>query len=589
MKYLILILTLVSIFGCSIDPISKSALMRQPPSDALPIQFWPIGQQTFNEYKPGYPIVHKCFAVERQCDDPLKLQYIDDPLSQYFISFFNDDGVQVASVPFIETSQNEEIVNASFITDLDGLSQTSLGDATRTNPWAWESTDGGRLQNAVGQVGTDVQNGLIVKKSVVGIEGNSTVTARWGIGDNSVTTKIVKLQLYLIRAGVIIQTVTVDTKAGATSSSFTNTITDLPFVAATNYDQIGIGILYSDPGGLSSPSVYLYHFSVESLQPSRYDLTVVPQDIGVCEDDYQAFISTGGPANDLAYPTPVGDWVNVPFGGLPNWTIDSGGAHASLISGQNTCNVSIPISGLLPGDVVKVFIELDANLSASAAHITAAFYSPGPTLASNTATIFSTLFSNISTTTFTIIGSVNPIELRIVVTLSSAPSSPINYTLNPNLRIYKVAGTAIYKSDFIKYRSLITENTFIRYKSSKNFAGIVYPNDDTYFNIRIPGVFFHQRFPTEQKGIELSNSREINTGSVLKLQKLLAVQDCPYYLHNKLILILQHAISGSLVINNVEWTVEEAYTVDDNSDPMYELRRASVYLTRRNYVDRNVI
>lgn len=591
MKNLILILTLVSILGCNNEPKTNNCAFMTP-SDALPIQFWPIGQQTFNQYNPGFPIVHKCYTVERQCDDPLKLQYIDDPDKDYFVSFFDKDSARIATVPFIETSQNEQIIDTEFTTDLDGLTQSGFGDPTRTNPWAWESNDGGRLQNTVSQIGSAITNTKIIKKSVTGLEGNNTVTAKWGIGYSTEVTNISKLQLYLIRAGAIVQTIDVDSKSGPTgsvSTDFVNTITDLAFVAATNYDQIGMGIIFASSSGLSSPAVYLYNFSVESLQPSRYDLTVVPEDIGVCEDSYQVIISTGGPSGDLDYPTPVNTWANVPFGGLPNWTVDSNGAHTSLLAGQNTCNVSIPISGLVAGDVVKVFLELDANLAASSAHITAAFYSPGPTLASNSVNINTTVFNNQSTTTFTIVGTAPPIELRVLLTLIGAPATPISYTLNKNLRIYKSGGSNLYQSDFIKFSEFIAENTFIRYKSSKNFAGIVYPNDDTYFNIRIPGVFYHQRFPTEQKGIELSNSREINTGSLLKLQKLLGIQDAPYYIHNKLILILQHAVSGSLVINNVEWTVEEAYTVDESSDPMYELRRASIYLTRRNYVDRNVI
>lgn len=581
MRYSVLIITLVSILGCGREPeTSKCAYMT--PSDALPLQIWPIGQQTFNEYNPGFPIIHECYTVERQCDDPLKLQFVDDPAKGYYISFFKKDGSLVTAIPFIETSQNEEIINGVFTVDLDGFSQGGLGDPLKINSWSWDSGGGGRIHAAISQIGSDISNTKVIKKTCIGLEGPSTVTAKWGLIDSGVTTKTAYLKLVLIRDGIIVQTVDVDSKAGATSS-FTRTITDLAFTANTNYDQVGMCVTFTDPS-FSTQDAQIYNFSVESLQPSSYDLTVTPQDIGVCEDSYQLFISTGGPSADLVYPTPIDTWS--PLSGSPAWTVDADGAHAVLSTGETTRTLFIPVSGVMVGDALKVFLELIASLPATTSHIQAAFYGAGPTATSNIVNISTILTDNPSTSAFVITGSVT--EIRISLTLTSAPTSPITYTLNKNLRIYKSAGINIYKSEFVRYSSDIAENTLIRYKSFKNFAGIVYPNDGTYFSIRIPGVFYHQRFPTEQKGIELSNSREINTGSVLKLQKLLSIQDAPYYIHNKLILILQHAVSGSVVINNVEWTVEETYTLEDG-DPMHEMRQANIFLTRRNYVDRNVI
>jgi hypothetical protein len=107
--------------------------------------------------------------------------------------------------------------------------------------------------------------------------------------------------------------------------------------------------------------------------------------------------------------------------------------------------------------------------------------------------------------------------------------------------------------------------------------------------MRIPGVFFHQRNPTEQKSIPISNSRGINTSSVLRKQKRFDIQDAPDYMHTKIQLIFQHAVSGSLLINGVEWTNEEAYEQDDSGPDSYPLKRAKTYLTRKNYVKRNVI
>lgn len=157
------------------------------------------------------------------------------------------------------------------------------------------------------------------------------------------------------------------------------------------------------------------------------------------------------------------------------------------------------------------------------------------------------------------------------------------YIINPSTE------AVVAYSDLIRFSEYIAENIFIQYKSIKNFAGIIYDENSEYFSIRIPGVFFHERNPTDQKSLQLSNSRIVNTSSVLKKQKLFEIQDCPYYMHTKIQLILQHAVSGSVVINGVEWKIEEPYEIDDSRPDTYPMRSATTYLTRKNYLKRNVI
>jgi hypothetical protein len=46
-------------------------------SDGLPIQFWPIAVDTYNEAKEAY-IDQYCYHQEFNCDDQINLQFIDD-------------------------------------------------------------------------------------------------------------------------------------------------------------------------------------------------------------------------------------------------------------------------------------------------------------------------------------------------------------------------------------------------------------------------------------------------------------------------------------------------------------------------------
>lgn len=154
-------------------------------------------------------------------------------------------------------------------------------------------------------------------------------------------------------------------------------------------------------------------------------------------------------------------------------------------------------------------------------------------------------------------------------------------------------GTDAYKSDLIKFNSNISLNQgygtiLISYKSTKNFAGIVYPNDGEYFNLRIPARFFQQRNKSTEESIDLSNSKVINLSASLKIQQALITFLLPDYIHNKIELALAHAVSGSLNIDGYDWTREESYERNspDGKSPM---QSGKIWLTRKSSLKRNII
>ncbi len=154
-------------------------------------------------------------------------------------------------------------------------------------------------------------------------------------------------------------------------------------------------------------------------------------------------------------------------------------------------------------------------------------------------------------------------------------------------------GTDSHKSDLIKFNSSIALNqgygtVLISYKSTKNFAGIVYPNDGNYFNIRIPARFFQARNKGTETSIELSNSKVINTSSSLKKQVLFSTILLPDYLHDIIELALAHSVSGSVNIDGYEWTKEEGYE-RNLPDAKCPKQSGKVWLTRKNQVVRNII
>lgn len=175
-------------------------------------------------------------------------------------------------------------------------------------------------------------------------------------------------------------------------------------------------------------------------------------------------------------------------------------------------------------------------------------------------------------------------------TVYTASFSPTTYSLcddTISLSIYRNS-TELYKSDCLHIKSDWNETVLIYYSNNRNFAGLNYSavSPDPEFSIRIPGVFFEERFPEEDEVLELSNSRSIQLNAQVKAQRFLKVGSMPDYMHRKLKLILKHQF---VEIDNQDWVKggEDAYELlqmGKNS-----LRQARVWLTEKDYILRNVL
>jgi hypothetical protein len=158
------------------------------------------------------------------------------------------------------------------------------------------------------------------------------------------------------------------------------------------------------------------------------------------------------------------------------------------------------------------------------------------------------------------------------------------------LQILRASDNAIiYRSDCLDIKSNHRESILIQYYNSpsRNFAGINYADvsPDPEFSLRLTGSFFHQRFPQEQEVEELSNSRSLQLSTELKRQKLLELGPMPYYMHQKVILALQHEF---VTINGVEYVKQENYEINEGSRRS-SLKQAKVWLTQKDYILRNIL
>ena len=147
---------------------------------------------------------------------------------------------------------------------------------------------------------------------------------------------------------------------------------------------------------------------------------------------------------------------------------------------------------------------------------------------------------------------------------------------------------SVGKSDCIDVSDANPDPTvLITYSNNRNFAGLVYEDVSPApeFNIRVPAVFFHERFPEEDEAIELSDSRIINLNGVVRAQRLLDTAYMPYYMHRKLKLIFKHS---NVTVEDLPVTKQDAYEIEEG-DRRWPVKKAKCWLTEKDFVQRNVV
>jgi hypothetical protein len=143
------------------------------------------------------------------------------------------------------------------------------------------------------------------------------------------------------------------------------------------------------------------------------------------------------------------------------------------------------------------------------------------------------------------------------------------------------------KSDCVDIKEDHKETTLITYSNNRPFASLnsSVGTPDHAFNLRIPAVFFKERFPEESEVIELSNSRSIQQNAQVKAQRFLNVGPMPFYMHRKAKLALTFQ---TVTIDRQDWVKEEAYEVAETKRT-HPLSKAQCWLTEKDTIYRNVL
>lgn len=145
----------------------------------------------------------------------------------------------------------------------------------------------------------------------------------------------------------------------------------------------------------------------------------------------------------------------------------------------------------------------------------------------------------------------------------------------------------------------------IDYSNYDDFNGIEYNENDSpapEFSIRVPGTFYHDDFPKENEVIPLSDDTHIRVMSRMEKKKRLDIGFCPDWFHEKLGLILMHdnihvgrhnfidipVLDDSGDNAGIDVVVKDSYDIEQGNK-RYPLRRASILLTDKDYIKRNLL
>lgn len=190
-------------------------------------------------------------------------------------------------------------------------------------------------------------------------------------------------------------------------------------------------------------------------------------------------------------------------------------------------------------------------------------------------------------------------SMPLVADLSLVEDDVITYNLSfvpsessPEICEQKVR-FMVYDEDMTEYIgksdchliSASTPNTIlVEYYHHMNVFGLYYTAMEPKFYLRVPAIFFHQRFPEEDEVMELT-SELVTLNTSMRRQRLLDTDYLPYYFHEKIKLILKHQYVS---IYNKLWVKQESYDIQDGNR-MYPEKKAKCWLSETEFLQRSVL
>lgn len=321
--------------------------------------------------------------------------------------------------------------------------------------------------------------------------------------------------------------------------------------------------------------------AIEETSVGVYGISYIPSEAspGLCDEKIQLKIRRESGVQGVTYPS-LADFTNSGGAGDP-WTLGSNPSIATVAGGTTSEGLIVDYA-FIPGVTYTIVVNF-TNTNNTAGLFTVSVTDSSDVSQFSENTSGGATGANVSDTlTFTATASTTRIRIGLNFLLS-----------NQTTTINSITGTRTIGSEELVAKTdclYITQNQedtiLLTYSNHRNFAGLVYESvsPENEFYIRIPAIFFHQRFPEEDETMELSTSL-VTLNGTLRKQRLLDVDYSPYYFHEKLKLILKHQI---LEVFNRQWVKQEGYEIVEG-ERRWPVKKAKCWLSEKDFVHRNIL
>lgn len=536
-------------------------------SDAIPIQFWLIDCDTYNE-EERFGLYARCFCAPWECDDEIKIQLQHTAGANLSLLVYDEDASELDEIPFTETSDGVFLVSFIPSDNTPGICDKKVQLKVRQNAAEenvavtmpaltdYDTTTGtpptlAALSAWVNATGANPGTWNLDADPDVSVNGNGGISGyiAGAIATNSGFDYVFDVQFEIFGAGAGID---IDVTFALLDSSF-NEVDTILF----NYTSIGV----------KTPN-----FTLNGSADGTYLAMRITNDTPV---DTKTFV-----IQSASYTPGVTTY---------EWTL---GANPS---------VTLPGSGLDPQSSETLYA--DATFIVGVEYTVTAAYtrtvnSGTDNPRSSTLYILNssnvTQFSNVHTAgaganslSVTFIANAN--TTRVGFTHDSGSNVTITINSITGTRVQTTGTTQVLaKSDCLDIKTTQEGTILITYSNYRNYSGIINNNGspDLTFYLRIPAVFNEERYPETDEPMQLSNNRIISLNSQVKKQRLLETDQMPMHMHLKTQQVLKHQF---VTIDDVDYVKEEAYEQIENTNKRWPMRRCTCWLTEKEYVVRNIL
>lgn len=335
-----------------------------------------------------------------------------------------------------------------------------------------------------------------------------------------------------------------------------------------------------------------------------YQKTITPSDLSICDEQIILYVSGNGGTIIESFPftSNIQGWANYQTTNYSPWTwsADDGSGTTGVIITPNVTQSSgggMPLFYKQLTNIANKAIEVTFRMkivSGKSVNLRLFGWPSDVTLPTGVTGVITDNDYRIETKVVTGTGAYVDYVFQIPFT-GDIDNLGLDLTSNDDFSGFMYIDSVtietlydiLYKSDCLDIKSSHKETVLINYHNNRPFASLnsSVGTPDPEFNLRIPGVFFKERFPEEHEVIELSNSTSVQLNAQVKAQRLLAIGPMTFYMHRKTKLALKFQ---NVTIDNQEWVQEENYELAETKRT-HPLQQASVWLTEKDYIMRNIL